>query len=146
MGVLFLTEKVYLNTTLSKELSRKGEYTPKYCYDNIFENIGLIGSRFQEEDIKIMFCYVSVLDSTNLYTRHACYYLDGEAIDPTIVNAYKDNTERYNVSYLPIMIMSVNEYLKLISKEKRTDLFKTLRKVEEVKQKKLVEKGVVFIG
>ena len=101
---------------------------------------------FQEDDIKIMFCYVSVLNNTNIYTRHACYYLNGEAIDPTIVNAYKDNTERYNVSYLPIVIISVNEYLKLISKEKRTDLFKTLRKVEDIKQKTLSEKGVMFIG
>ena len=131
---------------LSKELSKKGKYIPKHCYDNIFDNIGLIGSMFQEEDIKIMFCYVSVSKLENVYTRHACYYLDGKAIDPTVVNIYKDKIEHYNVNYLPIMIMSVDEYLRLIGKEKRTGLFKTFRKVEEIKQKELTEKGMVFIG
>lgn len=137
-------EKIYLNQRESVELYEKGNYVPKRCYDNVFDHIGSVGCMFLEEDIKVMFCYVKVLEG--LYTRHACYYLDGMAVDPTIVAVYRGNVENCKVDYIPIKIMSVDEYLKLISREHRTDLFKTFRLVEKIKQEELQESGITIIG
>lgn len=140
-------EKVLLNKSLSKELAEKGRFVPKHCYDNVFDNLPIIGSEgFAKLNFKIMFAYVSICGAENLYTRHACYYLDGEAVDPTIVNVYRDNLESYDIKYIPIRIMTVNEYLYLLSREHRTDLFKTFRKVEEIKHKEIYEHGLVLLG
>lgn len=139
-------EKIYLNKELSKELYDKGKYVPKHCYDNVFDNIGSVGRRFMEEEIKIMFCYVSVSIGglKNIYTRHACYYLEGMAIDPTIISVHKESI--YDLDYIPFKVMSVNEYFDLLSREGRADLFKTLREVEELKQGELRENGIALIG
>ena len=137
-------EKIYLNKELSKELYDKGKYVPKHCYDNVFDNISSVGSRFIEEEIKIMFCYVSVGGLKNIYTRHACYYLEGMAIDPTIISVHKESI--YDLDYIPFRVISVNEYFVLLSREGRTDLFKTFREVEGLKYKELRENGITIIG
>lgn len=139
-------EKIYLNRNLSEELYHKGKYVPKHCYDNVFNNIGSVGFKFKEEDIKVMFCYVSVGNLEGLYTRHACFLLDGMAIDPTIISVYNEDIENYEINYIPIRVMSVNEYFILLSREKRTDLFKTFSVVEKLKQKELRDNGITLIG
>lgn len=139
-------ERVFLNKELSRQISETGGFIPKHCYDNVFNNIGKIGSIFREEDIKVMFCYVSVGELKNIYARHACFYLDGEAIDPTITTVYGDRLSKYEVNYIPISIMTVDEYFILIAKEYRTDLTKTFEQVEEIKYKELSKHGIVLIG
>lgn len=139
-------EKIYLNKELSIELYDKGNYVPKQCYDNVFDNIGSVGFRFKEEDIKVMFAYVSIINLEKLYTRHACFYLDGMAIDPTLVSVYGENIDKYDTHYIPFRIMSVNEYLKLVAREHRADLFKTFKVVESLIHKELREYGITLIG
>lgn len=139
-------DKVYLNKELSEELHNAGNYMPKHCYDNVFENIGSVGFRFKEENIKVMFCYVSVGNLENVYTRHACFYLDGMAVDPTIVSVYKEKFEEQNIEYIPFRIMTIDAYFKLLSRENNTDLIKTFSKVEKLKQDELRKNGIVLIG
>ena len=135
-----------MNRILSEELYNAGNYVPKHCYDNVFNNIGSVGFRLKEEDIKVMFCYVSVRNLEGIYTRHACFCLDGMAIDPTIISVYKDEIEDYNISYIPIRVISVNEYFILLSREHRIDLFKTFSEIERMKHKELRDNGITLIG
>lgn len=139
-------EKFYLNRTLSKEVYDAGNYVPKHCYDNVFNNIGSVGFKFKEEDIKVMFCYISVGNLEGLYTRHACYFLDGMAVDPTIISVYGEDIDKYEITYIPIRVVSVNEYFILLSRERRTDLFKTFSTVEKMKHKELKDNGITLIG
>ena len=140
-------EKILLDVETSKHLGTNKEFTPKHCYDNVYNNIGaLANEEYKNKEAKVMFAYVSVSKLENIYTRHACYYIDGKAVDPTVLNIYGDKVENYNVHYLPIAIVSVDEYFKLLSREGRTDLFKTLSKVEEIKQKEYIKNGALFIG
>ena len=139
-------DKVYLNKEISRQLHDMGKYIPKHCYDNIFDNISIIGSKFKEEEIKIMFCYVSIVGIEGLYTRHACYYLDGMAIDPTIVSVYRDDFKNSDIHYLPFKIMTVDEYFVLLAREHNTSLFRTFSTVEKIKQRELVEHGITLIG
>lgn len=134
-----------MNKRLSSELAKAGNFIPKYCYDNVFNNIGCIGSKFKDEDIKVMFGYVSV-GIEGLYTRHACYYLNDEAIDPTIATVYGEKLDRCNLDYIPFKIMTIDEYFGLLSREGNTDLFRTFKHVELVKNKELAKHGIVLIG
>ena len=135
-----------MNKELSKELGMTGSFIPKHCYDNVFDNIGKIGSKFKDDDIKIMFCYVSVGRMENVYTRHACFYLNGEAIDPTIATLYGESIFDNDIKYIPFKIMSVDEYFVLISREHRADLFKTFKEVEAIKSIQLLKEGIALIG
>lgn len=144
-------KKIYLNKELSieiydKEIYDKGKYTPKHCYDNVFDNIGSVGFRFKEEDIKVMFSYVSILSLEKTYARHACFYLDGMAIDPTLVSVYGEDIDWCNTHYIPFRILTVNEYLKLVAREHRADLFKTFKVVENLRRKELKGYGITLIG
>ena len=139
--------KVLFDLEKSEKLSSLGVFTPKCCYDNVYNNLNILAKdEFKNFEIKVMFAYVSVSELKNIYTRHACYYIDGKAVDPTVYNIYKEKAEDYDIHYLPIMIMSITEYLTLLGREYRTDLFKTLESIEHIKQKKYSENGVIFIG
>lgn len=140
-------QKVLLDVNFSKKLSEQGSFIPKHCYDNVYNNLNiLVNEDFLELDFKVMFAYVSVSKLKNVYTRHACFYINGKAVDPTVFNIYKERVTEYDVHYLPIKIMTINEYLILLSREGRTDLFKTLSKVEEIKHKDYFVDGAICIG
>lgn len=138
-------EKITLNYELSKELYNKGEYTVNYCYDNVFQNSGVVGNRYPE--MKVMFCYLSVGSIVGLYTRHACFYFNGEAVDPTILDSYEKSGKTLNrIEYIPFKIMSMDEYFQLIAKEKNTGLYRVLSRIEMDEIRKLNEQGLTVIG
>ncbi|MFJ7982330.1 hypothetical protein ACIQ1D_18890 [Lysinibacillus xylanilyticus] len=137
-------EKIQLDKELSAQLYKEGKYIAKHCYDNVFDNISSVGFKFKE-DLRIMFCYVSV-GIEGLYTRHACYYIDGMAVDPTFVDVYEDKFVEAKVDYIPFKIMTVDEYFDLLDEEEFADLFKTLAFFEKMKRKELEKNGIVIIG
>lgn len=139
-------KRIKLNTQKSIESYESGNFFPRQCYDNVFENVGSMGFKYKEEDLKIMFCYMSIEYLENVYTRHVCYYIDGMAIDPTIVSVYKDKVWEKDVEYIPIKIMTVDEYFILLSREGRTDLVDTLLVVEKIVQKELIKDEIMVIG
>ena len=135
-----------MNKCLSHELAKTGEFIPKHCYDNVFNNIGKIGSRFKDEDIRVMFGYVSVGRLKGIYTRHACFYLNDEAVDPTLATLYGDRLEDYEIDYIPFKVMTIDEYFRLLSREHNTDLFKTFKQVERIISKDFSKYGITLIG
>lgn len=140
-------QKVLLDVSFSEKLSEQGSFIPKHCYDNVYNNLNiLVNDDFVKLDFKVMFAYVSVSKLKNVYTRHACFYINGKAVDPTVFNIYKERASEYDIHYLPIKIMSINEYLMLLSRDGRTDLFRTLSKVEKIKQRNYFGDGAICIG
>lgn len=138
--------KIFLNNELSMELNETGKYIIGSCYDNVFDNISQVSTMFKERDLKVMFCYMSVGKYKNIYTRHACFYLDGEAVDPTIAKLHGDSLPYQEVTYIPFKLLSVDEYFDLASHELRTDINRSLIEAEGMTRKELGENGLIIIG
>lgn len=143
MEAICMKEK--LNIERSIELLGQGfKGVTKACYDNLFANLGAM-SDLQRKGHKVepIICFIQF--GENLFTRHACFTLDGEIIDTTYATLYSKSKDSVGSSELPRYVLikryTLDSYFKAIEKERVTSLDRVLFTRTLETSKKLMANG-----
>lgn len=123
-----------------------GEFISKECYDNTFRNL----HHFDDVYLGVVFCWVQVMPGENVYTRHACYLVEGEILDLTLYHNLRGFDARDGIKYYPFKILTVDEYLSAIhegsSLDDTTGLFQVLHTEEKESREWMQKQGNIIIG
>ena len=110
---------------LNKELSmlletQYGElFKIRSCYKNVFEIMTDYIPVLSHKDVRVLFCYAY---NGSYYYRHAFCVCKGELIEP--LGKVRENLMVEKT--IPICELDFNDYIKLILREERYDLFSSL--------------------
>ena len=115
-----------LNMEKSIEMLRSGfAGVKKQCYDNLFANFDkMVDLERAGNTVEPIICFIQF--GENIFTRHACFILNGEIIDTTYAQVYLDNCNEEHGRDLPkyklIKRFTPSSYLKELDKERVTSL------------------------
>lgn len=112
--------------------SCKADIKPKECYMNIFRVLQYFPEKFRNQEWRIAYGYIEILENHNLLARH-CFLVNskGEVIDPTLVglDSFDETKMKKYISFK--LFNDVDDYLDSITEnDNLPDLVQCLLPVE----------------
>lgn len=136
---------MYVSRLKTEKFKDVGTFVQKECFDNTFHNV----HHFEKHGCNVVMCWLEVIPGTNLYTRHACYELDGEILDLTLYHVHGMGSDLLKRKYYPFAILTPGEYFDYLERELlfdgTTGLEYTLHRESKDVGNKLIQHGNILI-